>query len=102
MLRGYAASIPGEPGMYLSDELQAIDGGGTRVISRAGAREDETADPDLIRMVFEEFSRGYLAGIERLKVLLRDLADDDSGQATTKAPQSSSRYLSDPVTGGTS
>ena len=35
MLRGYAASIPGEPGMYLSDELQAIDGGGTRVIGKS-------------------------------------------------------------------
>jgi hypothetical protein len=102
MLRGYAVSIPGEPVMYLSDELQAIDGGGTRVISRAGAPGDGSADPDLTSMVFEEFSRRYLASVERLKVLLYDLAADESGQATAKAPQSSSRYLSDPVTGGTS
>lgn len=101
MLKGYAASIPGEPAMYLSDELQALDNGGTRVISRAGPAEAENVDPELTRMVFEQFSSGYAAGVEQLKVLLRDLATDSSGRAPATTPQSAGRHLSDPTTGGT-
>jgi hypothetical protein len=100
MLKGYAASIPGEPAMYLSDELQALDNGGTRVISRAGLAEAENVDPELTRMVYEQFSSGYAAGIEQLKVLLRDLATDGSGRAPATTPQSAGRHLSDPITGG--
>jgi hypothetical protein len=98
MLQGFAASIPGEPSIYLSDELEALPGGGTRVTSRAATIENDPTPEDLGRAMFEQFEREFHKAIASLQEMLSAVAAEAAQQDLATAPVSEGRHLSEPVT----
>lgn len=95
LLEGFAASIPGEPGIYLSDELEALPDGGTRVTNRVGRRDDDPTDPETFRQVVGYYLAGYEASLEILKQQLVEVAA--AATETPELPESARRFLSQPM-----
>jgi len=96
MMQGFAASIPGEPGMYISDELEALPDGGTRVRTRVGKIEEYAIDADTIAELGSQFAEEAGVAIARLQQLLGEVADS-LPPSQVEPPASAGRYLTDPV-----
>jgi hypothetical protein len=97
LMKGFAAFIPGEPGIYLSDELEAQPDGGTRVISRVGRLEDDPTDPEILRQMVAYYLADYEANLENLKQHLAEVARQTAASRTPDLPASAGRFLTEPI-----
>ena len=93
MLQGFAASIPGEPGVYLSDELEALPDGGTRVLSRVGRLEEYAVPKEVLAEMDAMLSEQTRASNQQLQQLLTEVAAERATKPAAPAPASAGRHL---------
>lgn len=93
MLKGWLASVPGKPGMYLSDELEAAPGGGTQVRSRAGRLRDDAVGSEMPTELAEMVSQQLRAANDRLQSLLSEVAQAAPPSGKADLPRSAERHL---------
>jgi hypothetical protein len=96
LMQGFAAFIPGEPGFYLSDELEATLEGGTRVVSRVGRMEHYEVGEDVLAQAAAMYSEDARVANERLRALLAEEAADVPAPEVD-VPVSAARFLDEPV-----
>lgn len=97
LLKGFAASIPGEPGLYLSDELEATADGGTRIINKVGRLEDDPTDAGMFRQLLAYYLADYEASLESLRQHLAAVAAELVASEVPDLPASAGRFLSEPI-----
>jgi len=93
--------MPGSPALVMTDELQGLPAGGTRVISRIARprpRERETflAAFPMIEPLITEAGRGIIAALA--EELDRRAASEDGVEP--EPPASTGRFLTEPVAAG--
>jgi hypothetical protein len=98
MMQGNATFLPGEPGIYLSDELEALPDGGTRVLSRVGKLEEYAIDLDQFESLEAALSEQGQIAIQRLREMLRTVAETLPA-ADVEVPASAGRFLNEPISG---